>query len=71
MVDTEKIKKESCSKEYFNLAHKEKIKLNQITQENNILKELMKTNYIQIEKKKNFITKIIERKKEKKQKIIY
>ncbi len=48
IVNTEKIKKESCSKEYFNLAHKEKIKLDQITQENNILKELMKTNYIQI-----------------------
>ena len=51
IVDIEKIKKESCSKEYFNLAHKEKIKLDQIAQENNILKELMKTNYIQIEKK--------------------
>ena len=52
-INIQKLNEQSCSKNYFDLAYKRKKADNAIKQENDILKELARNNFIKIEKEKS------------------
>ena len=57
LINVDKLREKSCSKQYFDLAYKQKNRLNTVKQKNKILKELVEVNQIEIEKKEELYYK--------------
>ncbi len=65
LINIDKLREKSCSKQYFDLAYKQKNRLNNIKQKNKILKELVEINQIEIEKKEELYYKKENKEREK------